>query len=355
MRLHICANVLHYGQSLFEGQKVFHRKDGSVCIFNDKENWHRMANGCERLMLQPPPQELFHAAIDLCVQRNVEYVPPYGTGCSMYVRPLLFGSSPQIAVSPASEVRFLVIVTPVGAYYKAGTLQAIDGMVVTDFDRAAPRGVGAAKAAGNYAADMLPASQGKKAGFPIGLYLDPEQQKYVEEFNTSNFVAIVGDTYVTPRSSSILPSITNKCLEVYAKDLGLKVERRPIDFKAEVGTFDEVGAVGTAVVVTPIASLTYGSEKWSFKAPNVLQKLHEKVRKIQDGDEEDTHGFLRRIPGIPTFTGDPKAAVADVVGDDDELARLQEVKRKAMEEAREAEKAIDALHDAKRRKRAELQ
>jgi branched-chain amino acid aminotransferase len=312
IQVHICCNALHYGQSLFEGQKVFHRKDGTVCIFNDKENWQRMSNGCQRLMLPPPPQELFHAAIDLCVQRNVEYVPPYGTGCSMYVRPLLFGSSAQIALSPATEVRFLIIVTPVGSYYKAGTLQAIDGMVVTEFDRAAPRGVGNVKAAGNYAADMKASCVGKKTGYPIGLYLDPVNQKYVEEFNTSNFVAIVGNTYVTPQSSSILPSITNKCLEVYAKDLGLKVERRPIDFKAEVKSFDEVGAVGTAVVVTPIASLTYGSDKWTFKTPNVLQKLHEKVRRVQDGEEEDTHSFLRRIPDIPAFTGDPKTAASPI-------------------------------------------
>lgn len=295
--LPIWANVLHYGQSIFEGQKVFHCKDGKVRIFNDQLNYERLIRGCRRLMLPELPQEDFQAALDLAVRENIEFLPPYGSGCSIYVRPVLFGSSEQIVLHPATEATFLVMVSPVGAYYKTGTLKPVPAVVVEGYDRAAPKGVGSCKAAGNYAADMKASADGKKQGFPIGLYLDPKERRFVEEFNSSNFVAISGNKYLTPESESILPSVTNKCLAELAKDLGFEVERRPIDFLAEVESFDEVGAVGTAVVVTPIQSIKQGDRTWEFKAPSSLQKLHDKMRRVQVGDEEDIHGFLREISG----------------------------------------------------------
>mmetsp|Transcript_7338 Transcript_7338/g.11203 ORF Transcript_7338/g.11203 Transcript_7338/m.11203 type:complete len:190 (+) Transcript_7338:2-571(+) len=187
------------------------------------------------------------------------------------------------------------MVSPVGAYYKGGTLTPVPAMVVEEYDRAAPKGVGHCKVAGNYAADMKAAADGKRQGYTIGLYLDPKERRFVEEFNTSNFVAISGNKYLTPDSASVLPSVTNKCLAELARDLGLEVERRPIDFLAEVESFDEVGAVGTAVVVTPIKSIAYAGKTWEFKAPTTLQKLHDKMRRLQNGEEEDTHGFLREI------------------------------------------------------------
>mmetsp|Transcript_52601 Transcript_52601/g.122438 ORF Transcript_52601/g.122438 Transcript_52601/m.122438 type:complete len:346 (-) Transcript_52601:103-1140(-) len=294
--LPVYANVLHYGQSVFEGQKVFHGKDGKARVFRDKSNHERMATGCCRLMLPCPSLETFHAAIDLAVKNNIEFLPPYGSGCSFYVRPIVFGSSNQIMLHPATEAMFLVMVTPVGGYYKGGAPAPVPAMVVEQYDRAAPRGVGYCKAAGNYAADMKAAADGKHQGFTIGLYLDPKERRYVEEFNTSNFVAIVGNKYLTPESPSILPSITNKSLAALAEDLGLQVERRPVDFLKEVETFDEVGAVGTAVVVTPIKSITHEGKTWEFKAPDVLQRLYNKMRSVQVGEEEDTHGFMREIP-----------------------------------------------------------
>lgn len=298
IRLHVMANVLHYGQSIFEGQKVFQCKDGKVRIFCDTKNWERMTNGAERMGLPTMSLEQWQKAVDTVVQANLGFVPPYGSGASMYLRPVLFGSGPQVALHTAEEVTFLIVCMPVGSYYKSGSLQPIEGVIMEDTDRAAPNGVGNVKAAGNYAADMVPAAKKKKLGFPIGLYLDPREGRYIEEFNTSNFVAISRDgrTYITPQSSSILPSVTNWCLEQLAKDEGLEVDRRRVDVE-ELETFSEVGAVGTAVVITAIKSLTRTSDNkvWEFTPPDVLQRLHDKVRGIQIGEEEDVHGWCREV------------------------------------------------------------
>jgi len=294
MKLHVMANVLHYGQALFEGQKIFHCKDGKIRVFNDKENHARMTKGCKRLGMPEIPLEKFQAAIDRAVNTNLDFLPPYGSNGAMYVRPLMIGSGPQLGLGPSNEFTFMVIPAPVGSYYKTGKLTPIPCMVMEEYDRAAPQGVGSCKCAGNYAADIVPAKKGKDAGFPIGLYLDAKEHKYVEEFNTSNFVGITKDgKYLTPDSDSVLGSVTNKCLEALAKDMGMTVERRPIDFDKEVGTFTEVGAVGTAVVVTPIESITRGDTVHKFEGPNVLQQLHDTVREVQVGEQPDKHGWLR--------------------------------------------------------------
>merc|ERR1712203_1064271 len=168
----------------------------------------------------------------------------------------MFGSGPQLGLGPSSEYTFAVVVVPVGSYYKTAGLTPIPCKVIDAYDRAAPAGVGAIKCAGNYAADIVPSKKAKSEGLPIGLYLDAKEHKYIEEFNTSNFIAITHDNrYITPDSGSVLGSVTNKCLIEIAKDIGLTVERRAIDFDAEVDSFREVGAVGTAVVVTPIESI----------------------------------------------------------------------------------------------------
>lgn len=288
------ANVLHYGQAIFEGQKAFQCKDGKVRVFNDRANYERMTSGCRRMMLPELPWELFQEAIDMAIRENLDFLPPYGSNCSMYLRPLLFGDSAQIQLHPATQAQFLVMVAPVSGYFK-GEGGGLQGVVIEDFDRAAPKGVGHVKAAGNYAADMKAAGEGKKKGFALGLYLDPVERRFVEEWNSSNFVAIIGKKYVTPASASILPSVTNQCLMKVADDLGIEVEKRPIDFLQEVETFDEVGAVGTAVVVSPVASITMSDKKWEFKSPDTLQRLANKLRAIQNGEEEDKHGFLREV------------------------------------------------------------
>eukprot|EP00927_Polykrikos_kofoidii_P039011 TRINITY_DN33451_c0_g1_i1.p1 TRINITY_DN33451_c0_g1~~TRINITY_DN33451_c0_g1_i1.p1 ORF type:complete len:350 (+),score=64.64 TRINITY_DN33451_c0_g1_i1:86-1135(+) len=303
LKLHVMANALHYGQSIFEGQKVFHCKDGKVRAFCDRKNHERMCAGAERMSLPTMSWEQWQKAFDAVVRANLAYVPPYGSGASMYARPILFGSGPQVGLHPCEEVTFMIVVMPVGSYYsKGGSMKPIDCGIVEDFDRAAPRGVGSVKAAGNYAADMLPSAKVKKIGFPIGLYLDPKEGKYIEEFNSSNFIAISmdGKSYVTPKSNSILPSITNWCLEHLAVDMGLKVDRRPIDVE-ELSDMKEVGAAGTAVVITAVGSVTRPSDqkKWEFQQPDVLQKLLDQIKAIQLGEIEDTHGWLREIPCDP--------------------------------------------------------
>lgn len=296
LSFHPMANVLHYGQAIFEGQKIFHCKDGKVVIFNDKANYDRLTRGASRLGMPEMTQEMFFEAIDRAVVANLDFVPPYGSNGAMYARPVLFGSGPQLGLGPSPEYTFCVVVTPVGSYYKTAGLTPIPCKVIEEYDRAAPAGVGAIKCAGNYAADIVPSKGAKAEGFPIGLYLDAKEHKYVEEFNTSNFVGITKDgKYVTPDSQSVLGSVTNMCLEQLAKDLGLTVERRRIDFDAEVDTFKEVGAVGTAVIITPIATITRGDKVHTFQAPETLQKLHDLVRAVQVKDAEDKHGWLREI------------------------------------------------------------
>mmetsp|Transcript_70267 Transcript_70267/g.187145 ORF Transcript_70267/g.187145 Transcript_70267/m.187145 type:complete len:366 (+) Transcript_70267:20-1117(+) len=296
--VHPMANVLHYGQSLFEGFKTFHTKDGAVKTFRDDLSYQRMAHGAKRLHMQFPTKEVWESAIDHAIKQNLEYVPPYGTGASLYVRPFLFGSGPKLGLGPSPEYTFCVLVCPVGSYYKTVGLQPVKGLVASEFDRVAPRGIGDCKAAGNYAADLDSMHHCQKMGFPIALYLDSAQHKYVEEFNTSNFVAITKDgKYVTTNSPrTVLNSVTNRSLcEMAEKDFGMAVERRDIDFEAEVDTWQEVGAVGTAVVITPIESLQRGDKVHSFSAPETLQKLHDRYLEIQRGELPDNHGWMRTV------------------------------------------------------------
>lgn len=297
INLHIGATALHYGQACFEGLKAFCHEDDSVWLFRPDENAKRMQSSCQRIVMPEVPTDLFVECCKQVVQDNIEYVPPYGSGGALYIRPLLFGSGPRIGLQPADEYTFLVLVIPVGDYYKGG-LSLIDGLLITDYDRAAPRGVGAVKVAGNYAADLLPNQQSKAQGFPIGLYADAATQSKIEEFSTSNFVGIDNEhnKYVTPKSPSVLPSITNKSLMQLAKDAGMTVEAREVTLE-ELNDFDEVLAVGTAVVITPVGSITkLGEEsntKYTFGSDvgETTLELYNKVRAIQNGQEEDIHGW----------------------------------------------------------------
>lgn len=297
--VHILANVFHYGQALFEGFKGFHTKKGEVGVFADKLSWQRLNHGCRRFRMPEVPASLWETAVDQAVKDNMSFIPPYGTNGALYVRPFMFGSGPRLGLGPSTEYTFVVFVNPVGSYYQSedGVMQALDGLVNDSYDRAAPLGCGDCKAAGNYAADLESMHAAKRLGYPISLYLDARERRYVEEFNTSNFVAITKDgRYITPDAPrSVLDSNTNKVLQDLARDLKLPVERRPIDFEAEVDTFAEVGAVGTAVVVTPIRSLTRGDQTWRFGEPQVLRQLRDRVRSIQNGEAEDLHGWMRKI------------------------------------------------------------
>jgi branched-chain amino acid aminotransferase len=293
--IHVAAACLHYGQACFEGLKAFRRKDGTVALFRPEENARRMIATAKRIMMEPPTPELFINASKKAVALNIGWVPPYGTGASFYVRPLLIGTSPQIGVAPASEYSLFALGMPVGPYYKNGFFP-VKAYVQESYDRAAPMGVGNVKVAGNYAAGMLGDFEGKHEGYPICLYLDSAHHRYIDEFGTSNFFGITKDgRYVTPESTSILPSITNKSLQKIAEDMGLKVERRKIDIE-ELPDFKEVGACGTAAVITPVYSITRGDRVYTFgrenEAGETLTHLFKEIQGIQYGDIEDKHGWM---------------------------------------------------------------
>lgn len=298
LSLHVGATCMHYGQAAFEGLKAFRAKDGSIAVFRPMENIHRMAATAERLVMQSPPDALYLEAVRRIVENNREWVPPYGTGASLYIRPLLIGTSPCVGVKPAQDYTLIILCMPVGPYYKNGFFP-VRACIQEKYDRAAPHGVGNVKASGNYAAGMLGDLEGKKLGFPICLYLDSAEHRYIDEFGTSNFIGITKDNrYVTPASTSILPSITNSSLEQLARDFGMIVERRPIEVE-ELSSFAEVGACGTAAVITPVYSITRGEKEYTFgeehQAGAVLSKLYNELQGIQYGERPDIHNWMYHI------------------------------------------------------------
>ena len=298
LQMHIAATALHYGQAAFEGLKAFSCKDGTVRLFRPVENARRLARTSRRICMAEVPEELFLEAVRRVTEANRAYVPPYGTGGALYVRPLLFGSGPRIGVNPADEYVFLVFVIPVGAYYKGG-LTPVRAVVLEDYDRAAPQGVGHVKVAGNYAASLEPHRVAHDRGFPVELYLDAREHRYIEEFGTSNFIGITGDgRYVTPRSPSILPSVTNMTLQALADERGMDVEVRTVPF-SEVETFVEVGACGTAVVITPVNEIVRGERVYRVGPAEgcgpVLETLYRDVTAIQYGEAPDRHGWTVEV------------------------------------------------------------
>ena len=295
--LSVAANVLHYGQAAFEGLKAFRCKDGKVRIFRPEENAKRLNSSARHLIMPEFPVDRFVEAVKTVVRDNEEYVPPYGSGGSLYLRPVLFGVTPQIGVSPSKEYELIIMTVPVGAYYKNG-IKPVESMIARDFDRAAPHGTGHIKAAGNYAASLISSKKAKEQGCPVALFLDPGTHTYIDEFGTSNFLAITKDgRYVTSQSDSILPSITNKSLMEIASDFGIPVERRKVRVE-ELADFAEVAACGTAVVITPVSKIYDGDKVYCYDEKNVgpiMKKLYDRMTGIQHGECEDTHGWMVEI------------------------------------------------------------
>lgn len=290
----VAATSLHYGQAAFEGLKVFTLKNGDTAAFRPEENAKRLIDSAKRLIMEEVSVADFLKSLEILVKDNIDFVPPYGTGASAYIRPLLIGTGARIGVQPADEYDFYMLLTPVGPYYKGG-IKPIDALIQTEFDRAAPQGMGNVKSAGNYAAGLHNDKAGKDKGFPISLYLDSKEHKYIDEFGTSNFIAITKDgKFVTPDSKSVLPSITNKSLQQLAKDNGITVEIRKVAVE-ELADFVEVGSVGTAAVLTPISSINHGGKVFKFSEPNVLLKLYKQFTGILNGDIEDKHGWMYKI------------------------------------------------------------
>lgn len=294
--LHMAATSLHYGQESFEGLKAFRGKEGKIRIFRMHDNALRMQDSCAGTLMAQLPVEKFEEAVVKAVKLNERFVPPYESGASLYIRPILFGSGPQVGVKPADEYMFIVFVTPVGPYFKGG-FQTTPFVIMREYDRSAPLGMGKYKVGGNYAASLVAGQRAHELGYSNIFYLDAKEKKYIDECGAANFFGIKNNTYVTPRSTSILPSITNKSLMVLAEEIGLKVERRHIPVE-ELATFEEAGACGTAAVISPIERIDDYDEKKSYifshdgKPGPICDKLYHKLLGIQYGDEPDTYSWV---------------------------------------------------------------
>lgn len=293
--MHIAATCLHYGQESFEGLKAYRGKDGKIRIFRMEENAKRFIRSAEGIKMQPMPVELFCEMVRKVVKLNERFVPPYGSGASLYIRPFEIGITPRVGVKPADEYMVVMLVTPVGPYFKEG-FKPTKVCMSREYDRVAPKGTGSIKVGGNYAASLVAGEKAHDLGYSVMLYIDPKEKKYLDECGAANFFGIKNNTYVTPASESILPSITNKSLTQLAEDLGLKVERRQIPVE-ELETFEEASACGTAAVCSPIAEIhdLDNGKKYIFSTNNeagpMTTKLYNTLIGIQFGEIEDTHGW----------------------------------------------------------------
>ncbi len=300
VNLSIAATCLHYGQESFEGLKAYRGKDGKVRIFRMEENAKRFIRSAEGTMMEPMPVELFCEMVRKVVALNLRFVPPYGTGASLYIRPLEIGITARVGVKPATEYMVIMLVTPVGPYFKTG-FKPMRVCISRDYDRVAPKGTGSIKVGGNYGASLVAGEKAHDLGYASLLYLDPKEKKYVDECGAANFFGVKNGTYVTPASPSILPSITNLSLRQLAEDMGLKVEQRHIPVE-ELATFEEASACGTAAVCSPIAEiddLDTGA-KYVYTTTGepgpVTTALYNKLRGIQWGEEPDVHGWCEILP-----------------------------------------------------------
>ncbi|CAJ1442703.1 unnamed protein product [Effrenium voratum] len=295
--MHINAGALHYGVSVFEGMKAFACKDNKIRLLNPALNAARMQKGADALLMPQVPTDMFVNGVMEAVRRNREFVPPYGNNASMYIRPLLFASGQMLGLAPlANEYTFFVTVLPAGGYFGKGSEVGVKALVSSNHDRAAPKGLGSVKAAGNYAADLSPVHQAHGNGYNTTLYLDAKEKRYIEEFSVCNFVGITKDgRYVTPKSDTILQSTTNIMLQQLARDRGMIVEERPIDFEKEIENFKEVGMCGTAAVVVKVNSITFGEKTFDFEDFDVISGLRSQLTAIQCGEAEDKHGWMKEV------------------------------------------------------------
>ena len=290
--------VLHYGQSCFEGMKAYRTKDGSINLFRPEENAKRMINSCQRLLMPEFPVEKFVEAAKAVVKANEKWVPPYNTGSTLYLRPYLMGVGDNIGVSPATEYIFSIFAMPVGPYFKGGLTPT--NFIVSDYDRAAPHGTGAAKVGGNYASSLLPGKEAHDRNYSDCIYLDPATHTKIEEVGSANFFGITKDNrFVTPKSPSILPSITKYSLLYLAEHhLGMQVEEGDV-YIDKLDEFSEAGACGTAAVISPIGGIQHGDNFHVFYSETevgpVTRKLYEELTGIQFGDIEAPEGWIVKV------------------------------------------------------------
>ncbi|MCQ2066324.1 MAG: branched-chain amino acid aminotransferase [Bacteroidaceae bacterium] len=299
MPMHIAATCLHYGQEAFEGLKAFMGQDGKVRVFRMKDNAKRLQSSCKRTMMPELPVDTFCEMVRRVVRLNKDYIPPFESGASLYIRPLLIGTSPEVGVKPAREYCCLMFATPVGPYFKGG-FQTTAYALVRSYDRSAPLGMGKYKVGGNYAASLYAHNLAHEKGYSSEFYLDAKEKKYIDECGAANFIGIKGNSYVTPKSTSILPSIVNRSLIHIAGDNGMDIEIRQVPFD-ELGEFDEAGACGTAAVISPIERIDDIETGKSYiisrdgKPGPVLTKLYNQLRDIQYGIVPDPYDWTTII------------------------------------------------------------
>ena len=301
LQLHVSATCLQYGQEAFEGLKAFRGVDGKVRLFRWRDNARRMANSAAGLYMTPVPEEMFGRAIRLALEKNIDLVPPYGTGATLYFRPLLIGTTPRLGVGPGHDFEFVVIPSPIGPYYP-GKFHCTSFIVNRHVDRAAPYGTGQFKVGGNYASSFRATEAAHAMGMDC-IFLDAKTHRYIDECSAANFIGIkriasagkqpFGEyEYLTPRSSAILPSITNDSLMTLAKERGMKVTRRHIRLE-ELADMQEAAACGTACVISPIDKVVDPDNDKTYRFGNepgpILSELYHALRDIQFGRAEDKH------------------------------------------------------------------
>ncbi|MDT2989047.1 branched-chain amino acid aminotransferase [Enterococcus casseliflavus] len=299
LHIHEGSTALHYGQQCFEGLKAYRRKDSGINLFRPDENSKRMNRSAYRLRMPEVPEDFFLDAVKQVVKANQEYVPPYGSGATLYIRPLLIGVGENIGVSPAPEYIFTVFCMPVGPYFKGGLTPT--NFIVSDYDRAAPNGTGAAKVGGNYAASLLPGYEAHQRKFSDCIYLDPETHTKIEEVGSANFFGITADNeFVTPKSPSILPSITKySLLHLAQHSLGLTPVEGDV-YLNELDRFVEAGACGTAAVISPIGGIQNGEDFHVFYSETEVgpqtKALYDQLTGIQFGDIAAPTGWIFDVP-----------------------------------------------------------
>lgn len=290
--------ALHYGQQAFEGLKAYRTKNGDIQLFRPDQNAKRLIKSAETLLMPAYPEDKFIEAVHEVVRVNADWVPPYGSGASLYIRPLLIGIGDNIGVHPATEYLFTIFVMPVGPYFKDGFKPS--RFIVSDFDRAAPKGTGASKVGGNYASSLKAGQLAQDQGYSDAIYLDPATKTKIEEVGSANFFGITADNkFITPISPSILPSITKYSLLWIAENrLGLEAIEGDV-LVDELDKFVEAGAMGTAAVISPIESITYGNKEFVFssdgQAGPITQKLYDEIVGIQLGDIEGPEGWVQKV------------------------------------------------------------
>ena len=301
LKLHMAAICLHYGQEAFEGLKAYRCPDGKIRLFRMNENATRLQATSRGIMMPEVPTKLFEEMVTKAVRLNQDYVPTYESGATLYIRPLLIGTTAHVGIRSSEDFVFIVFVTPVGPYFKGG-FAANPYVIIRDYDRSAPLGTGMYKVGGNYAASLRANSIAHEKGYVSEFYLDAKEKKYIDECGAANFFGIKDNTYITPKSTSILPSITNKSLMQIATDIGMNVECRPVP-EEELSTFEEAGACGTAAVISPISyiddldtGVRYTFSKDGKPGP-ISTKLYNHLCAIQYGIEEDRHGWTKIVVG----------------------------------------------------------